>query len=349
MNKLIVRIVWGVVLFCVLVGGWFVYSEIYISEAQLGVEKVVFEVKQDESVGELISRLESEQIIRNTWLFKKYIVLQGWDKKINYGEFEVEAPITTSRVAKSLSQPGISEMVITIIPGWTIRDFAYYLENQGIAQAEELTELIGLPARNYKIVREKAPNIDLDLPVLVDKPWYVSYEGYLAPETYRVYKNATVGEIVKKLIEYRDSQITEQMYKDIDRLGRTWFEVLTMASILEKEVNGLEDKKKVSDIFWRRYDMNWALQADSTVHYAVGKTGDVYTTQEDRDTNSPWNTYKYPGLPIGPISNPSLESIEAAIYPDKNNDWYFLTTVDGEVKYAETLEEHNQNKVDFLN
>jgi UPF0755 protein len=118
-----------------------------------------------------------------------------------------------------------------------------------------------------------------------------------------------------------------------------------MASLLEREVRSPADKKKVSDLFWRRYAMGWALQADSTVHYVHGKKGDVFTTSAERKIDSPWNTYKYPGLPIGPISTPSLNAIMAAIYPEKNEYWYFLTTPEGEVKYAKTLEEHNANKI----
>ncbi len=341
------KIILLIAVLCIVVGLWFVIGEIYTAEAQK-VDMVKFEVKRGESVPELVDRLEEENIIRNSWLFKKYLVLSGLDKKINYGEFEVGSPVTLHRVAKALSQPGLNETTITIIPGWTIRDIASYLENQGMFQAEELTELVGLSAVSYKVSRIKAPEMDLDLKILEDKPWYVSYEGYLAPETYRIYKNATLVEIVNKLLEYRDGQITEKMYKDIEEEGRTFFETITMASVLEREVKSEKDKKLVANIFWRRYDINWALQADSTVHYASGKTGDVFTTQEERNSPSPWNTYKYPGLPLGPISNPSLGSIEAAIYPIENDYWYFLTTSDGEVKYAKTLEEHNLNKSKYL-
>jgi len=123
---------------------------------------------------------------------------------------------------------------------------------------------------------------------------------------------------------------------------------LTLASIVEREVRGERDRKKVADIFWRRLDMNWALQADSTVHYAVGKTGNVFTSKEDRDSLSPWNTYKYPGLPLGPISNPDLESIMASIYPEPNEYYYFLTDEEGVVHYGKTLEEHNENRRKYL-
>ena len=326
---------------------WFVLSEIYTAEAQK-VDKISFQVKKGESVGGLANRLKEEQVIRSAWFFQKYLIWQGLDKKVNYGEFEVESPITIARVAQALGQPGLSEEEITIIPGWTIRNIAIYFENKQKFQQEEITEVVGLPAVNYKIYEDQAPKIDLDLKILKDKPWYVSYEGYLAQETFRIYKDASVDEIVNTLLRHREKQITNEMWGDIEKSGRSFFDILTMASILEQEVRGKNDKEIVSDIFWRRYDMNWALQADSTVHYAVGKSGDVYTTAQDRDSNSPWNTYKYPGLPLGPICNPSLESIRAAIYPKANDYWYFLTDSEGLVHYAEDLDGHNVNRVKYL-
>lgn len=328
----------------------------------MGAGKVVFEVKAGENVTELAERLEIEQVIRSAWLFKKYLVWQGLDKKINFGEFELAAPITLARVADVLSRPGLNEREITIIPGWTIRDIAQYFEFNGMFQAEELTELVGLPAVSYKNWKEGAPKLSsdpsaslgpsrdgslrTDLEILEDKPWYVSYEGYLAPETYRIYKNAKLEDIVLKLIQQREQEITDEMRQEMGKQGKSFYDILIMASILEREVKSEKDKRLAADILWRRYNKNWALQADSTVHYAVNKSGDVFTTKEDRDSNSPWNTYKYPGLPPSPISNPSLESIKAALYPEKNDYWYFLTTPEGEVKYAKILDEHNANRVE---
>ncbi len=346
-NLKIFKLSFVILITCLVIGFWFLYTEIYTASTQKA-ESVKFEVKQGESVSALAKRLEQENIIRSAWFFKKYLALAGIDKKINIGEFEVVAPITLARVAQALGQPGLSEEVITIIPGWTIRDIAIYLENLGKFQQEEITEYAGLPAVNYKTWAEGAPKIDLDLKILQNKPWYVSYEGYLAPDTYRIYKNSSVPDIINKLLQEREKQITSEMWGDIEKSGRSFFEILTMASILEQEVRSLEDKKMVADIFWRRYHINWALQADSTIHYAVGKSGSVFTTTEDRDSNSPWNTYKYPGLPLGPICNPSLVSIQAALYPQKNNYWYFLTDKNGKVYYAKTLEEHNLNRQKYL-
>lgn len=352
------KIIVFVLLLCFLIGLWFFVSEIYFSQAQK-IEVAKFEVKQTESVSALADRLEKEQVIRSAWFFKKYLAFTGIDKKVNIGEFEVKSPVTLSRVAQALSQPGLNEEVITIIPGWNLRDIAIYLSAQGgpasggengIFSEKEFTDLVGLPAVNFKTWKAGAPTIVSDLKILQDKPWQVSYEGYLAPETYRIYKNATMEDIIQKLLTEREKQITPDLWQDIEKSGRSFFEILTMASILEREVKNIEDKKLVADIFWRRYQKNWALQADSTVHYAVGKTGagELFTTDEDRASLSPWNTYKYHGLPLGPICNPSLDSIKAALYPEKNDYWYFLTASDGTVHYARTLEEHNGNRQKYL-
>lgn len=328
------------------IGSWFLYSEVY-SEVAQDVEKVNFEIKTGESVSVLAIRLEQENIIRNPWLFKKYLSFKNLDTKVRAGEFEVEAPITLARVVKAFDNPSFQENEITIIPGWTVRDIAHYFENKQMFQAEELTELVGLPARNYKITADQAPKLDLDLKILQDKPWYVGYEGYFAPDTFRIYKDATIEEIVTKLITHRDSQITEQMWADIEKQGKTFFDILTMASIVEHETNTPEHMAMVADIFWRRNGLNWALQSCATVNYITGKK-DPGVSDADREINSAFNTYKYPGLPLGPISNPSIEAIKATIYPKANDYWYFMTGTDGEMRYAKTLEGHNVNVAKYL-
>lgn len=343
MKKLILLIL----IICLAIGAWFVHSEIFGAEAQYA-DKVTFEIKKGETVSQLADRLEEKHVIRSAWFFKKYLSFRKLDKEIREGSFEVEAPITLARVINSLASPTQSEETITILPGWDLRDIADYFEKQGIASSTDFYAVVGQSAYNYKVAREEAPVVEGDWKITKDKPNFVSYDGYLAPDTYRIFKNATIEEIVQKLINERESQFTDQMYKDIEKSGRTVYEVLTMASILEREVRGEKDKKIVSDLFWRRYDQNWALQADSTVHYAVGKNGSVFTTSEDRDSLSPWNTYRYPGLPLGPISTPSFESIMAAIYPESNDYWYFLTDSSGKVWYASSLEEHNSNRVKHL-
>nr|MBP7992627.1 endolytic transglycosylase MltG [Candidatus Magasanikbacteria bacterium] len=207
----------------------------------------------------------------------------------------------------------------------------------------EVYVLLGKPAE-YAI-----PNISpTKISWIASKPSRVSLEGYLAPDTYSIYNNATLEEVVDKLLTHREDQLLPLM-PEIVKSGRSLHEIMTMAALLEREVRTPKDKAIVADIFWKRHDVNMGLQADSTVHYATAKEGSVFTSNADRASANPWNTYKYPGLPPGPIATPSLASIEAAIRPTKNDYWYFLTTLDtGEVKYGKTLAEHNANVQKYL-
>ncbi|MSU75011.1 MAG: endolytic transglycosylase MltG [Candidatus Magasanikbacteria bacterium] len=241
--------------------------------------------------------------------------------------------------------PPRPEVTITIIPGWNLRQVAEYLVLKGFASTtDDVYRITGEPARDYRMVANRGPHIELDTSITQFKERNISYEGYLAPETYRVFADARLEDVIKKLIKERDKQFTADIYKAVNKSGASVHEIITMASIVEREVKHDEDRTKVADILWRRVRRGWALQVDSSVHYAVDRTGDVFTTNKERDMDSPWNTYKYPGLPPGPISNPGLESIKAALSPEKNEYWYFLSGRDGKMYYGKTLEEHNANK-----
>ena len=225
--------------------------------------------------------------------------------------------------------PPREEVTITIIPGWNARDVAQYLVKMRFAStSDDVFGIIGEPAHPES---SKAPNL----------------EGSLAPETYRVYRDATLAEVIKKLLDQRTKELSEITGFSSSSEARK-NEILTMASLIEDEARTPEDRRLISDILWRRLKKGWALQLDSTVHYAVAKTGTVFTTDKERNVNSPYNTYKYPGLPPGPICNPSVDSIEAALEPTANQYWFFLTGNDGKMYYAKTLEEHTANRYKYL-
>lgn len=307
-------------------------------------DAISIELKEGEGVRVLADRLEEQGVIANAAVLRKYLSAKGVDRKIQTGIYTFTPPLSVARIADALLHPEKNEVSLTVIPGWDLREITAYLAQQGFGTEEEFAFLVGKSAVRTK-AGDARPESIKKYELAKHIPVTASLEGYLAPETYRVFANASTEQVVEKLFAHRDSQFTEQMYTDIAASKRSVHEVMIMASLLEREVRSPEDRKKVADLFWRRYDIGWALQADSTVHYVVNKKGDVYTTAKDRQTDSPWNTYKYPGLPEGPISTPSISSIMAAIYPEKNDKWYFLTTYEGRVIYAKTLEEHNANKV----
>lgn len=324
-----------------LLGGWFLYSELYTAQTQHD-KPVTFQVKEQDDLKGVSKKLEQKNIIRNRWLFEKYLFLTGLDTKIRPGRFKVQSPITLERVAKALTSPEKNEMEITIIPGWDLYKIADYFEDKNILRSkEQLYQVTGKPARENS--DQYSDIFTQQLRLLKSKPAEVSLEGYIRPDTYKIYKDSSPEEIVKKLVRARSDQFTDEMFRKIEQKNKTVHEVITIASLLEKEVQTKEDKKKVADILWRRLEAGWLLQMDSTVHYIHGKTDTKFTTDRQRSSSNPYNTYEHTGLPPGPIANPSLESIKAAINPTENSYWYFLTDSKNKVHYAKNLRRHNIN------
>ena len=335
-----------VVVLCIFVCVYMLFALFFQSSKKDGIS---FDVFEGESVAALSTRLFEEGVILHPQFFRRYVAFKDIDRKIHTGTFFVEGKVTIQGVANALATVATrEERSITIIPGWNVRDVAAYIEKEDIGTKKQVYALLGEPlSRN--VFAAGTPSLGNTLTLISHKPGDLGFEGYLAPDTYRVFSDATLEDIFEKLLIHRDAQFTDTMYADIKQSGRTVHEVMVLASILEREVRTDVDRAIVADLFWRRYDLGWALQADSTVHYVVGTNGSVFTTPKDRDTASLWNTYEYPGFPPCPISFPSLSSIQAAIYPQSNEYWYFLTTLDtGDVKYAKTLEGHNRNVATYL-
>ncbi len=254
---------------------------------------------------------------------------------------------------KHIPVPPRAEMNITIIPGWNLRQIAVdWADKKIIKTPEEFFDLVGKPAYNYKAQGELAPKLFFISTssweyFFKDKSNYLSYEGYFLPDTYRVYADAKPEDIIKKVFVNLDEKITLEMRTEIVKQNKSFDEILTMASVVEKEAPTADSMGVVADIFWRRFKAGWPLQSCATVNYITGKN-DPGVTDKDRAIDSLFNTYKYPGLPLGPISNPSLTAIKAVIYPIKNDYWYFMSGSDGVIHYAKTLEEHNRNVYKFL-
>ena len=149
------------------------------------------------------------------------------------------------------------------------------------------------------------------------------------------------------MLDNFEVKFTDQMKEDAKNGNMSIYEIVTLASIIEKEVRTEEDRKIVAGIFYDRLNNNVGLQSDATVNYVTGKQA-LQPSADDIEVDSPYNTYKYRGLPPGPISNPSLSAIKAAIYPEKSDYFYFLTKQDGTTVFSKTYEEHLENKRKFL-
>lgn len=309
----------------------------------------LFEIQEGQNLPEVIQSLTAMGFLGNPRLFKWYVSWKNLDTKIQSGVFELKPNLSIRNLVEILTNPEAAEIKLTFIEGQNLRDYEHLLEYNGLVMAEELHELVGFPTVDYRWTKDMPVPKDFSsqFDFLKGKPKYVSLEGHLFPDTYRFKKSAGLEEIVKKLLENFGRKLKPELRAEISRQGKSIFEVVTMASLIEAEAREEKDRRLVADILWRRLSIGMPLQVDSSVNYITGEKKAAISSAEQK-IDSLYNTYKYPGLPLGPINNPSLSAILAAIYPEKNNDWFFLADKEGKIHYAKDLKEHGENKMRFL-
>jgi len=237
-----------------------------------------------------------------------------------------------------IQQSKKSERKITIIEGWRLKDISADLAKEGIASEDDFMAAakIGTWRDKYSFLSDSKIK---------------SLEGFLYPDTYNIYVSSTPTQIIKKLLDEFDAKVTPQMRSDLQAQNHSLYDAVILASVLEREISNKpesdSDRKIVADIFWSRLKIGMALQSDATVNYITGKTS-TRPILKDQEINSPYNTYKYRGLPPTPINNPSLASLLAVIYPTPNDYLYFLTDSTGAAHFAKTYAEHQQNIIKYL-
>ncbi|HTW96812.1 MAG TPA: endolytic transglycosylase MltG [Candidatus Methylomirabilis sp.] len=316
------------------------------------VKQVEFTVTPGDSVKIIGGKLLAAGLIKSEFFFEVYVWQAKKGSSFQAGTYELSPTMTVKQIVLQLAagETISREREITIIPGWTLRDIAAYLAQEHLASSTEFYQLAGEPLKDY--AKAKAADLPFDFSadfsILADKPKNFGLEGYLFPDTYRIFSDATARDIIEKMLSNLDGKLDPALRQEINRQHKTIYEIITMASIIEKEVKTEADMKIVSDIFWGRLAAGQALGSDATLSYALGENKAAHTLAETK-INSPYNTYRFAGLPPGPICNPSLVAIKAAIYPTPTDDNYFLTRPDtGETVFAKTLEEQNYNKQKYL-
>lgn len=339
----------AVVILLAVVSGY-VFFRLYFVSPAANAPIVQFEITEGQSLPMIIINLQAQKLLFNPWLFKWYFKKGGLDKKIQTGIFELQSDLSVKKLAEIITNPETVEIKLTFLEGWNLRDYGHYLEGLGMFQAEELHELTGFPAVDFRQLLNqptfvKKPFSEIDF--LQDRPEYATLEGYLFPDTYFFKKHATIKQIVEKMLENFGRKLTSELRAEIKRQKKDIFDIVRVASLVEAEAREEKDRRLVADIIWRRLDLGMPLQLDSTVNYVTGNKKPAISSAE-QTIESPYNTYKYQGLPLGPINNSGLESIRAAIYPEKNDDWYFLSGKDGVIHYAKNLAGHNENKIRYL-
>jgi UPF0755 protein len=347
MKKVIFSIIL-IILFAL--AGW-VFCIVFISQSGKGETKLLT-IKEGEGVHQISKDLKKEGLIDNTFVFETYVWLIGGGTKILAGDHMIYDKWSIKNITRVLISGSSleNETTIKIIEGWNLRDIAAYLEKQGICTTEEFFNAAGRPTIDYNLDKTYARPQDFSNghPILADKPKNYGYEGFLFPDTYRIYKDAKPEAIVEKMINNFERKVNKEILDAITSSGRNLYDVITLASIVEKEAKTYEDKQRVAGVYYNRLKIGMALQADPTINYATGEITDR-PTYDQIQIKSLYNTYKHAGLPPGPICNPGLDSIRAVVNPENNGYYYFLNTPDGKLIFSKTLEEHKRNRLKYFN
>lgn len=319
---------------------------IYVPHTSFSKEKQV-EIKKGSSFRAIGSELKNEGVIASKWAFLLWGYLTRDGFSIKPGVYTFSSESTIVEVLRNLSQGESlpNERVITIPEGWNLSDIAKYFETAGIASSSAVYALTGKSAVIYPAASEDPYRATFTS--LASKPASLGLEGFLFPDTYRVYRDASLESIIEKMITNFERKLDQPLRDEIARQKKTVFEIVTMASLIEEEVRSEEDRAIVSGILWKRLSLSIPLQVDATVVYIRGYNH-VPLTKTDLASPSPFNTYRYRGLPAGPISNPGLSAIKAAMYPKESPYLYYLSAPDGRTIFSKTLEEHNVAKAKYL-
>ena len=262
------------------------------------------------------------------------IVIIGVSANAYFAHKEKERQAAQLRIQQAQNR----ERTITIIEGWRLEDIADDLAKEGIASKDDF-----LSAAKIADWRDEFQ--------FLQEAKIKSLEGFLFPDTYKIYSDASARDIIRKLLDEFDAKATAQMRADLKAQDRSLIDAVILASILEREISNKpeadSDRKIVAGIFLNRLEIGMGLQSDATVNYITGKTL-TRPTLDDLAIDSPYNTYKYRGLPPGPINNPSLASLLASIYPTPSDYLYFLTDENGRAHFARTYAEHQKNIAQYL-
>ena len=305
---------------------WIIVGLLYFQASRPmsdNTELQVFEVVPGMTLKRVSQELSRQNLIRSASAFQAIALIQDKQKLIMVGEYNVSPSMLPADILKRITSGKTVLHPVTIPEGYRITEIADLLAKQNLADKENFLQ----QTKNMKLVT----GVSAD-----------SLEGYLFPETYHFGKFTAEATIVKKMVEtFKERALKQKFLKRAREMGFSYHEIITLASLIEKETGKDSERKQISSVFHNRLKKNMRLQTDPTVIYAI-ENFDGNIRKRDLKIDSPYNTYRYKGLPPGPIASPGLKSIVAALYPAKTANLYFVSRQDGSHQFSATLNEHNR-------
>lgn len=310
------------ILIIVITGGFLFYKEGSLAVNKAQTQPKVFIIEQGEALDSIINNLAKEGLIRNRVVFYWIVKQKGIERKIQAGDFRLMSSMDAYQIAEELTH-GTVDVWVTIPEGMRKEEIA-----------EIMSHKFGITETEFNAL---------------------ATEGYLYPDTYLIPKNPTVQQVIDILTNTFNNKFTEEMKLKMRAKGMTQNEVVTFASILEREAFGDADRQDIANVLYRRLDEGIALQVDASVQYILGyQPGEKRwwkkeLTFEDLKIDSPYNTYKVTGLPPAPISSPGIQAIEAVLNADANSPYlFYIHDSAGNTHYAANSEDHQKNIDKYL-
>jgi UPF0755 protein len=286
--------------------------------------QVVFSIAPGEAFNQLAARLETEGVITSPFKFKLLARIKGADKKLKSGEYRLSSAMTADQILEVLTNGKVFLYRLTIPEGFTARQIAAQIASQGLGNEEAFMGLVTHAQTAHDLGIEAQ-----------------SLEGYLFPDTYYFPKQVTALTIVQKMVERFKEQFKPEWHERARELNMSVHEVVTLASIIEKETGDPSERPLISSVFHNRLKKKMRLESDPTVIYGI-KDFDGNLTRSHLTTPTPYNTYIIKGLPPGPIANPGRAAIAAALYPAQTKFLFFVSKQDHTHHFSATIAEHRQ-------
>lgn len=286
-------------------------------------------ITEGESLGDVTAELKEKGLVKYGYLFQLFASFTHKAEKITAGSYELSTVMDYSALLNNISSTSAyrETVTVTIPEGYTVEEIFKLMENKGVCSYNDL----------LKVAQEETFDFDFLKDVKTTKEKRL--EGYLFPDTYEFYKGADAKNVINTMLKNFDERFDSKMEAEMQLLGYSKNDIIIMASIIEKETDG-GDQRNIASVIQNRLKNTWAtpkgyLQVDSTIQYLL-KERKKKLTDKDLEIDSPYNTYKNPGLPIGPICNPGLTAIQAALEPNKTNYYYFMLGKDGTTHFFDT-------------
>lgn len=327
-------------------GGFYYFTE--NSKPVSDQEKIVeFEVLEGSSVDQVLSKLKNEGLIRNE-LISKFLIRQETYDTVKTGTFEVSPSMTPQEIFSVITNSDnilIDTYRMQFIDGQWAKDYAAVIANHTVHSQAEVIAYWNSPEVINRLIEE----YQVLTPEIVNDQVQIYLEGYLSPNTYEFYADATLDDITKVLLDP-----TEKFYLDnkvlFDNNSLSVHDVFKLSSMVQFEASKPDDQKGVAAVFLNRLADGMRLESSVTVCYALYEYNNWTDCENNPGIDSPYNTYVYAGLPVGPVSNPTQTALMSVLTPISSNDYFFIADVygDGTVYFAETYEEHLELKRQYL-